>query len=149
MSMKSWTEDGYGYILETGNNMKNIVDFIVNNTKELSSNKKNGYVFNFSEEDIKNMYKCEDLYDLTEYTDDPVPWVIADIINNIEGVNFVKGYQADGDTDQPAMLGITPMYPWENKEIITKEACTRILAKYAQILGITEEPDFFIAEYYG
>ena len=149
MSMKSWTEEGYGYRLETGSNMKNIVDFIVDNTRELQKNTKNGYVFNFSEEDIKNMYNCEGLFDLAEYTDDPVPWVIADIINNIEGTELLfKGYQDDAGTDQEAMLGIAPVYPWYTPRY-TKEKCDELLKKYADILGITEKPDFFEAEYYG
>ena len=149
MSMKSWTEEGYGYKLETGSNMKNIVDFIVANTKELPKDAEYGYVFNFSEEEIKKMYECEGLDDLYGYTNDPACWVIANIINNLEGTNFVKGYQSDGDTDQPAMLGIEPLYPWMTKKIITREVCDEILAKYAKILGITEYPDYFEAEYFG
>lgn len=149
MSMKSWTEEGYGFKLETGSNMKNIVDFVVANTKELPKNTEYGYIFKFSEEDIKNLYECESLDDLYEYTSDPVCWIIADIINNLEGTNFVKGYTSSAETDQPAMLGIEPVYPWQNKKLITREVCDEILKKYAKILGITEAPDYFEAEYYG
>lgn len=63
----------------------------------------------------------------------------------------MKGYQSDGDTGQEAMLGIEPCYPWSvtEKDMITKEDADKILTKYADILGVTDAPNYFEAEYFG
>lgn len=140
MSMKSWTEPGYGFKLYNGRNLGRIKDFLVEN-QDVYKKKP------FTEGELEAIRDAEDEYDLADYFDDPIPWVVAEIIRYKEGVTDIKGYQDDGDTDQEAMLGIEPSYPWHTK-YRTKEECNAVLKKYADILGITEEPDFFRAEYF-
>lgn len=138
MSMKSWTEEGYGYPLYNGSNFDNIKSFIIRNKEYTNSA--------VIEQDILD---ADDEFDLNDALGDPAPWVVAEIINTIEnnGVHF-KGYDECGDTYQDAMLGIEPFYPWDSRHV-SKEDCNAILKKYAKELGITAEPDYFTAEYFG
>ncbi len=139
MSMRSWTEDGYGYQLINANNIDKIKQFIIDNdTKE------------YTEEELEAIRESEDEWDMEGWIGDPVPWRIADIINKLEGYKFlIKGYQSCGDTDQDCMIGIEPLYPWSIGEPITKEKADEILNKYAKILGIEMTPTYFEAEYFG
>lgn len=139
MSMRSWTEDGYGYQLINANNIDKIKQFIIDNdTKE------------YTEEELEAIRESEDEWDMEGWIGDPVPWRIADIINKLEGYKFlIKGYQSCGDTDQDCMIGIEPLYPWNMEEPITKEKADKILNKYAKILGIEMTPTYFEAEYFG
>lgn len=139
MSMRSWTEDGYGYQLINANNFDKIKQFIIDNdTKE------------YTEEELEAIRESEDEWDMEGWIGDPVPWRIADIINKLEGYKFlIKGYQSCGDTDQDCMIGIEPLYPWNMEEPITKEKADKILNKYAKILGIEMTPTYFEAEYFG
>lgn len=134
MSMRSWTEDGFGFKLY--DDFDKVKKFVIENGK-------------YDDEAKAEMYKCEDEYDLAEYTDDPIPWVVAGIINDKEGQYMVKGYQSNGDTNQEAMLGIEPVYPWAPQKFKDRDEATAFLKKYAEVLGINEEPDYFEAEYYG
>lgn len=139
MSMRSWTEDGYGYQLINANNIDKIKQFIIDNdTKE------------YTEEELEAIRESEDEWDMEDWIGDPVPWRVADIINKLEGYKFlIKGYQSCGDTDQDCMIGIEPLYPWNMEEPITKEKADEILNKYAKILGIEMTPTYFEAEYFG
>lgn len=142
MSMKSQTEPGYGFELFNGKNLNKIKDFLIQNQEVYAKEP-------LADEDIEDIRDAEDEFDLADYFDDPVPWVVAQIIRAKEGECCgIKGYQSDGDTDQEAMLGIGPSYPWQT-QYRTKEECDALLKRYADILGIDEEPDFFDAEYYG
>lgn len=133
MSMRSWTEDGYGYELYNGKNFDKVKEFIVQNSE-------------FTYEDIE---EAENDYEIEDIIDYPVPWKIADIINELEGFNLFKGYRDDGDTGQEPMIGIEPLYPWMYKKPITREEIDEIFAKYAEMLGITDKPDYFEAHYFG
>ena len=139
MSMRSWTEDGYGYQLINANNLDKIKKFIVDNdTKK------------YTEEELEGIRESENEWDMEEWIDDLVPWRVAEIINKLEGYKvLIKGYQSCGDTDQDCMIGIEPLYPWSMEESITKEKADEILNKYAEILGIEMAPDYFEAEYFG
>ena len=144
MSMKSWTEPGYGFRLYTGDNLGKIREFIMGNIGCL----KNPPVV-ITNELFKYIYEAEDEAELEDALDYPVPWMVAEIIRAKEGQTCgVKGYRSDGDTDQEAMLGIEPSYPWQT-EYRSQEDCDLLLATYAEQLGITEKPDYFDAEYYG
>lgn len=133
MSMKSWTEEGYGYKLYN-NNLDKIKSFIVNSNR-------------YSEKK-KEIMEAEDELDLEIVINNPVPWEVADIINDQENTQVFQGYQECGDTDQEAMLGIAPQYPWADFHM-TKEKADELLKKYADILGIEEEAEYFEAEYFG
>ncbi len=146
MSMKSWTEPGYGFRLFNETNLGKIRDFLIGNVGLFS-------VQSLTEEEIEDIRSAEDDEELWEKLekcfDDTIPYVVAEIIQAKEGASWgIKGFQADGDTDQEAMLGIEPSYPWQT-EYRSKEECDEMLKRYAELLGITEEPDFFDAEYYG
>ena len=140
MSMKNWSESGYGYELLNDDNWKNIVDFILQNTTQ-----------DFTDEQKQEMYECEDEFYLEDIIDNPVAWSIADYINKAEGMTIFRGYQSCADTDQETMIGIEPCYPWglTANDMITQNEADGLLAKYAEILGITDAPNYFEAEYFG
>lgn len=140
MSMRTWTEDGYGYPLFNVYNLDQIKKFIIDNDLR-----------KYTVEELLAIKSADDEFELGYCIDDPVPWKVADIINRLEGITVIKGYQDDGDTDQEAMIGIEPCYSWTMNENDpkTKEEADVLLNKYAEILGITVKPDYFIAEYFG
>ena len=135
MSMKSWTEYGFGYPLFNDSNEGKIREFLAVNIPELS----------------KQILKADYIENVMDILDMDISCEIAEIINRLEGKNLFYGYPNCGDTDQEEMLGISPAYPWQLKpeDMITKEEATSLLKKYADILGITDEPDYFEAEYFG
>ena len=134
MSMRSWSEYGYGYRLYNGDNFNRILKFVEG----------------FDESDSTS-YEVADFDELEDELGEPVSWAIAKIINIKEGITAFAGYASCGDTDQEEMLGIAPAYSWTFNESDpkTEEQAKNILKKYAAILGITEEPDYFEAEYFG
>ena len=137
--MRSWSEEGYGYPLLTADNLPNVIEFIIkNDTKK------------YTPEQIEEMRECDDEFDLEEYTDDPIPWVVAKIINNLENTTVFEGYLSCGDTDVDCHIGAGTIWPWTGQEkYISKEKVDEILAKYAKMLNIPHTPDFFSLEYYG
>jgi hypothetical protein len=138
--MQSWTEEGYGYQLFVAGNFDKVKQFIIDNdTKK------------YTTEELEYINECDEEWELEELIDDPVPWRVADIINGLEEYDYAlfKGYQSCGDTDQECMLGIAPRYPWNADETITKEKADELLNKYAEILGINMEPEYFEARYFG
>lgn len=137
MSMRGWSEEGYGYPLFTADNFQKVVDFIIENDDR-----------KYTPEKISLMKECEDEFDLEEYIDDPVCWRVAQIINRLEGISCFRGYLSCGDTNVDCHIGFGTVWPWQ-EERITKEKADEILEKYAEILGINEAPDTFDLEYYG
>lgn len=145
MSMKSWTEEGFGFNLFTEGNMDKVKDFLVDNIETV---KKVQHLTELSEDEIR---ACEDEIEMNDILFEPVSRVVANVINELEGMSVFAGYDSCGDTDQDMMIGIIPAYPWGLKEsdMITKEKAEELLNKYAEALGIDEEPDYFEAEYFG
>ena len=139
MSMRSWSEQGYGYSLFPLNddNLQKVVDFIIENDEK-----------KYSLEDIKEMRECEDEFDLEYIIGDPVCYKVTNIMNRLEGTMVFCGYLPCGDTDVESHIGICPFYPWECPTM-TKEQADSLLEKYAKILGITEKADYFDLEYFG
>lgn len=135
MSMRSWTEDGYGFQIFNGKpeNFSSIQKFLSEQYPNCS----------------EAIMEAEDEFELSDALDDPVPWKIAEAIRKIENVNEISGYQDDGDTDQEAMIGIRPDYPWNAKTIKTQEDADRILKKYMEMFHVEGNPDYFEAEYFG
>ena len=145
MSMKSWTECGFGYPLYNGKNYADIGNFLAANLKD-----------EVSEDDLKFLADIANSgdpeWDLEDVTECPVSWKLAEIINEKEGLTVFKGYQHDGDTDQEEYIGIEPCYPWQMNEkdkSLSEKEFLDILSRYATLLGITEKPDYFEAEYFG
>ena len=136
MSMHSWTEEGYGYPLLNKDNLNTIKKFLI----------ANGYI---DEDYRQELMEMDNEYDIEySFLGEPLPNIIANIINETEGENFISGYNSDGDTNQEMMLGISPSYPWYCKPR-SREECDVILNRWAKVLGITEKPDYFTAEYFG
>jgi len=134
MSWHAWTEDGYGYPLFNENNLRKILQFIAENS------------------DYQELLDCETDYDAYDIMGQCCADTIAEIINEREQLSVVRGYTTCGDTNQDECLGIEPVYPWsmnENDKKLTKEKANQILVKYANILGITEPPEYFEANYCG
>lgn len=141
MSMKTWTESGFGYELFNGDNFEAVKEFCI---KELEKEGKNEMVA-----EVKNTKKESELSDVLGWFTSNF---IAEAIARKEGINNITGYSPCGETDAPERLGIIPAYPWqltEKAKNLSKEDCKNILKKYANELGITEEPDYFEQEYYG
>ena len=153
MSMKSWSEVGFGFPLWNKDNNEKIKNFILDNL-ELIYDEKNDAdetrkrFKEFSEEEDEDNYGIE--YLMFDILDEFASETIARIIEKKEGEKFfIRGFQPCGDTDTEEHLGVEPIYAWSIKEPVTKEEVIEMLNKYANILGITEEPDFFDLEYFG
>ncbi len=156
MSWSQWSCRGYGYPLF--GDFEKIKEFVIKHKALVRLS-----LYNYDDEDEAacngdedklldlTIRKCNDEYDFEEATDARLTEIVAAIINELEGINIVCGYESCGDTDQAAMIGISPFYPWDLKpgDAITKDKATEILKKYAVELGITEEPDYFEASYCG
>ncbi len=138
MSMRSWTEHGFGYPLLNDNNFETVKQFILDNA-ELSEDERDGLI------------NSEDQWDVREVLDENMASVVACIINREEGFELFDDYDEDGDTNQELMLGIRPAYPWQflSNEMITASKARSLLKKWGERLGITASPDYFEAEYYG
>ena len=148
MSMKSWTEYGYGFPLNSGDNIEAIKKFICDNAQADSVH----HELRINDEEKAKIMKCEDTGEIYEILDKYPSCVIAEMINVKEGTTFFRGYPQDCDTDQEEMIGAEPMYSWqmnEKEKSLTQEQITEILEKYAGMLGISAKPDFFNAEYCG
>ena len=144
MSMKSWTEEGFGVSLFTGHNEDKVYGFLKQYNPELLP----------TADELKSALESgEEIGDiLQESFGEPASWHIANIINDLEGTSVFKGYDSCGDTDQEEMLGIEPCFPWTMNRVdlsLTKFKAAEMLRKYTEILGIEEEPEYFTAEYFG
>lgn len=149
MSMQSWSEPGYGFRLfnDRGpNNFKKVAEFLRDNCSvELSADEML---------DLQDAIQNEDEFCLGDiFGDSMVSWVVAKMINELEGFEFVRGYDSCGDTNQDQMIGIEPTYPWSNTDLayqcLTREKADELLEKYAGLLGINAKPDYFDAQYFG
>lgn len=138
MSMQSWSIPGYGFPLYENDNFDLIKKFIIDND-----------FVEYSTKHLQIIKKCANVEELELIINDPLPWKVANIINKLENINFIEGYMPCADTEQSAMIGVGKQYPWEVNKDYNREFCDKILNKYKDILGITINPNFFDAEYYG
>lgn len=147
MSMKTWTEEGYGYPLYNGENTKNIIRFLIDN-KAVDSEKLEK-LENLMKEDLPNITES----DIEECINDFPAYAVGSIICKKEGLSNLMGYIACSDTDIDSHLGFFKTYPWDNmterSRKLTQKDADKILEKYAKVLGIEEKPDYFELEYYG
>lgn len=139
MSWQNWSEQGYGFQLFNGKNDRQVLDFIRSNSK-----------CKISDIDAEDLLSGDASY--MDICDNSASVIIAGIINSREKYSVFVGYIECGNTGQEEMIGVCPGYPWlmnrRDKEL-TLEKADSILKKYADILGITEEPEFFDAYYAG
>ena len=138
MSMKSWSENGFGYPVYD-NNFYKMKEFLLANitNEELLKG-------------LQNAKSNSDIESALQFHDTSASEIIADTINKNEGVDVFSFYKKD-ENDEPEAVGIVPVYPWTitSAEMKTQDEYVAILNKYAEILGITEKPDYFEREYYG
>ena len=148
MSMQSWTEYGYGFPLNSGDNIEAIKKFICEN----SSIEGLPPEYQIPEDMKAGIMECDETYWIYVLLKVYTSSIVAAIINDKEGTTLFRGYGSCGDTDQEEMIGAEPLYPWmmnEKDMTLTEERVDEILVKYAGILGIDEEPYSFNAAYYG
>lgn len=144
MSMKSWTEEGFGMLLFTEHNEDKVYEFLKKYNPELLPTEDELHEALDDGEEIGDI--------LWEFIGEPASWHVANIINELEGTTIFNGYNSCGDTDQEEMIGVEPGYPWTMNDVdrsLTKAKAMEILNKYARILGIQEMPEYFTAEYFG
>lgn len=144
MSMHFWSESGFGYVLFNETNIDNVLDFVAK------------YFTDFIDEDDQNRFneviKAGNLREIEDFLGEPISWMIADTINEIENLTVIKGFRDNGELDGPEHIGVDPCYPWTlnaNDKALTQDRAIEILKKYGEILGISEEPDYFEIEYIG
>lgn len=145
MSMKSWSEYGYGFPLFNGKNIEHVVQFIISNGE-----------YQYSEDELKELLEICEAHDegsLWDFFDEPVSWLVAKIINEKEGMAIVRGYGSCGDTDQEEYLGVEPCYPWQMgkgyRKLKSENDAAALLTEYMEKLGVDGEPDYFEARYLG
>ena len=144
MSMKAWTEEGFGVPLYNETNFGAIKDFIVSHNFPEANNR-----------DAKvraSIIDAEDDFELEDVLGEPVAWVVAGIIRDETGYDSFSGYNACGDTDQEAYIGFKPVWPWDltdSEHKLTKDVAMAVLERYSEELEIDEPPDYFEAEYFG
>ena len=140
MSMKSWTEKGYGFPLFNGTDeqFEQVKTFLSANCQELP-------IVSTPEE----ITACKDISDLDNIYDSAA-YAVACALNRSLGVDYISGYASDADTGQQEMIGIYPDFPWIVGNLPkTEEEAKTIMEKAALLLGISGKPDYFEAEYYG
>jgi len=140
MSMKSWTEEGFGFPLFVNNNFDKVKAFVA---ERLSPSERT------------DVMACEDDFELSEYIADNTGSTctaefIAECFRETLKVNSLYGFTFDGDTDQDEMIGFRPTYSWsDDADKLSYEEALKILKDLADKLGINATPDYFTAEYWG
>lgn len=143
MSMRHYTEDGYGIPFNSHHNKEKIIRFLYDHGQLPPGETPDSLLEAMSEDPYLSMWEF-----FSECPSD----MVARVINKIEGTTIFRGYWECGDTDQEEMIGVEPCYPWtmnEKDRSLTKEDATAILIKYAEILGIEDAPEYFEAYYVG
>lgn len=145
MSMRIWSEYGYGFPLFDNDNYMQVIQFILQNGNT-----------QYSRSEISNLreiVKEKDEFLLEDFFDEPVSWVVASIINDLEGTTVFCGFRACADTYQEEYLGIEPKYPWalnsNDLKFTSLYDAKQLLEKYAKTLGVKTEPNHFEAGYCG
>ena len=138
MSMKTWTEQGYGF--EIGNNIEKIAGFLRDHC-------------GLGEDEYNEILKCENTEDMWCICEINVESCIADAINKENGLTVVCGYSID-EYDTPAMIGINPSLPWQMNDAdkaLTVEKVDELFAHYKELLGadMERENDDFEMSYFG
>ncbi len=140
--MHFWTESGFGYPIINSNNKSEILEFISEHWKD--------YDASFDQDEFDALIQRGELDEIEEYIDEPVSWLIADVINDTEGLTVFNGFSASEETGE--YLGIDPCYSWtmtEADKVLTKQRATELLKKYGEMLGVLDEPLYFEIEYIG
>ena len=167
MSMRAWTEDGYGFTIDrltkTGDNLersvktaedfKPVLKFICDNLD---------LVMDADSEPRDEIYACRTPYEYYEFMDQYPSETIAEIINRREGTSCFSGFPPDETSYvcrdlgvriiSEERVGVAKCFPWQfnkNDKVLSEEDLRGILVKYAKMLGITQEPEIFSAEYCG
>lgn len=129
----------FGFKLFNLNNVSTVIDFVVSNGKCL------GFLgLNEEEvEQIRELAKTREFEAIKDLIGEPVSWAVADIINDIEAISLITGLETNGNE----LIGIDPRYAWALSEndaaiFLSYEGSVALLNKYAELLGITDNPTF-------
>ena len=139
MSWRNWSEQGFGFKLFNGKNDRQVMNFIRKNIPQ-----------EITDEEAEALVTTEISY-WEIYNDEP-SCLVAGIINEKEGTTVFCGYRECRDTDQEEYIGVYPSYPWQLNDAdrnMTLDMATLILKKYANILDITDAPNYLEAYYCG
>ena len=154
--MRSWTENGYGFSLFTGENAKKVVAFLQGKKKFLED------IYGKEEadkvvEELAGMAEIEDDEDVVSALQDAFEFnpsgTIAQIINKETGALGFDGFCCDGDCDTYDTVMYVPAYPWQMSEVdqaLTQDKLDKILKPYMKSLGVPfEELGEQELEYFG
>ena len=150
MSMR--TSIIYGYGFHTDCEEKKLIDFIKNHKEFFckTEEEKDLYrkITTDFECDLENML---DGYKSDNGCSEGPGAVIENIMSRETGIRFLYAPANDECGTESAVL-FTEGYPWQLNKIeksLTAESLNKICEKYAEELGIIEEPDYLAQEYYG
>ncbi len=132
--------DGFGFKLFNEDNVSNVVEFVINND-----------FLNLSDEEIANLRELASKRDMVGINNElgmPSSWAVAEIINRAEGITLFCGSR-DGENGTTEYIGIDQRFPWalnDNDRKYHFDDCRALLSKYAAILGINDEPEYYPCE---
>lgn len=134
-----YSEEGFGVKLFK-NNFSKVIDFIISKYDPETEAAEIA--------EIQRLALSNDVEALNELFDEPVSWLVADAINETEGITIMCGYRDNGHDGQ--YIGIDQRWPWtlsEKDKSLTRKECEEIFLKYSKLLGTSESPSFFTIHY--
>ena len=102
MSMRPWTENGYGYPLFNGTpeNLDAVKKCIIDNAEGPEKDKLNEYLADIA-----------DKYEIEEVVGNCPAYNVAECLNKQLNINCIAGFASCADTGQDMMIGIVGSYP--------------------------------------
>lgn len=138
MANSCYTKYGFGFDkIYHENNFKEIKIFVLDS------------LIGKKDELVEKIHMSQNPNELAEALGEDVSTLIATVINERENITLFEGFPANGD--YPEALGMVPLFPWQltnEDKAVTVAKATDILNKYREKLGIPDEPDYFVQEYY-
>lgn len=133
--------NGYGFKLLNERNIKKVVEFVI---------ERNDFLMLSDEEvaEVREFAAKGDKVGVNETIGMPISWAVAEIINRTEGITLFCGVRP-GEIGTTEYIGIDQRFPWflnENDRKYHLEDCNALFAKYAELLGIDDMPEYFPCE---
>lgn len=142
MSMRSWSECGFGYKLFNGSNFDRVKKFLMDHVDVLC--------YGSANENKSTLSKCCDEFDIELAIGSYPSTCVANIINSIENCFDFCGFDPCGDCGTDEHFGIPMSFPWDcDSKFRDKDGAIKVLKKYAEQLGIDGDPSEFDLEYFG
>ena len=148
MSMRSWTENGYGFGLFTGNNSADVIEFLKNHEEtfrnvcgEKTCDETYAALDQLEDEAEKEGIMDEDILSdgLTDLLSPSVASAVAQIICYETGVKGFEGFPSGEYCDETVMY--VPAFPWQmsqKEKELGPDDIHNILAQYAEELNVPE-----------